>query len=144
MSSLNELESLVRASKIVERQLAKNQINQDITSVPSLVVKENLQLTEAQYEEEKQKLRSKLSTVMKMDQIEEILNDQSLINIDNIYIVNEMFDKFIKDITKECKSIDLNTFKVLFTQFVRKLAQPNDTEEILNLFNGRSFLLLIV
>ncbi|MFN9113922.1 MAG: hypothetical protein ACK5XN_27970, partial [Bacteroidota bacterium] len=72
------------------------------------------------------------SKVMQMSQIEEIVGDSGLVNEDNIYYINQMWDKFIKGITDEYKTVNFSTFKVLFEQFVKKIAQPNDKEELMN------------
>jgi histone H3/H4 len=131
--SLNELEKLVTAKRITEQQLAKvPQIAENPSAINALIVGQDMELTQEQYEQQKQILRNNLSKIMQLNQIEEIIN-LGHVTPQNIYMINQMWDTFIQEVTTQFKTFNFSTFKTLFKNFVIKLIQPNDKEDIMNI-----------
>ena len=56
-------------------------------------------------------LRDSLKTIMKQSDAEAVLNDRHLFDDNDITTLNQVRDKFLKDIRGTFKTIDINTFK---------------------------------
>ena len=87
--SLRELKQLAKARQIVKDELAKIKINEEGVSPALVKVEYDVALDDAQFNEEKRKLKNNLNQIMTLAQAEEIVNDTKLINRNNIYTLNQ-------------------------------------------------------
>ncbi|MFN9109681.1 MAG: hypothetical protein ACK5XN_06385, partial [Bacteroidota bacterium] len=130
--SIAEYKKLIRAEQIVKNELAKVQPPLEPQKQTLVTVEGNIQLTDEQFVEEKRKLRSNLSTIMPMAQVDELANDTNLITKNNIYLLNRTWDKFIKGVTNEFSNITFDTFRSVLSAYLRRLYEPNEQQAQLN------------
>lgn len=130
--SLRELKQLAKARQIVKDELAKIKINEEGVSPALVKVEYDVALDDAQFNEEKRKLKNNLNQIMTLAQAEEIVNDTNLINRNNIYTLNQTWKRFIEGVTKEFSNLSFDTFKTLLSTFLRRVKEPNEQQAQLN------------
>lgn len=130
--SIREFRQLAKARAIVKDELSKIKL-QDEKVNPALVqVEYAVQLSDAQFEDEKNILRSNLNKVMTLQQASEIVNDSDIITKENIFVLNRSWDRFIQGVSKEFSNLTFDTFKTVLKTYLRRLAEPNDEQAQIN------------
>ena len=132
MSSIRELKQYSKARQIVKHQLAKLKVEDEKVNPALVQVEYQVDLDDNQFVQEKLKLKNNLSQVMVLAQAEEIVNDATLINKNNIYMLNRTWDQFIQGVTKDFKNLTFNTFRTILSTYLRRLDEPNDQQAQLN------------
>ena len=128
--SLEELKKQSDANEIVKAELLKlkkSQVTNPILQT-DLIVDANLQLDDIN--EAKRILKKNLASLMPVDVIDEIVNDNSIVDDSNIQLINEKWKDFMRRLKDGTTRLSLDRFKIVFKDFIDKITNPVNEQQL--------------
>lgn len=128
--SIAELRKQSNANRIVKAELMKlkkAEINNPALQ-QDLLVDSNIQVDDLN--EARRILRKNLSSVVPMDKVDEIISDPNIVDDSNIQLINEKWKEFGRQLKDGTQKLSLDRFKVVFKDFIDKLTNPVDEQQL--------------
>lgn len=128
--SIAELRKQSDANRIIKSELMKlkkAEINNPVLQ-QDLIVDAEIQVDDLN--NARRILRKNLSSVMPMDKVDEIISDPNIVDDTNIQLINEKWKEFGRQLKDGTQKLSLDRFKVVFKDFIDKLTNPVDEQQL--------------